>query len=293
MQENAKPMQKKMIEMTKEIVLEKIKTAELLSEISNRGFISTKRDLIMDRTYKFPRKYKPYKIGIVSDCHLGSQYQQISLLHEAYDIMLTQGVKDVLFCGDMLEGSGKMHRDQMYEMFIVGSDKLCEYAIKHYPAREGMTTHCISGNHDLSIYNASGEDPIKRICEARSDLNYLGAWNATIEIGRLKYQLLHPDGGNAYARSYKQQKAIEQLPSGKKPNIQLIGHYHSQSVLPNYRGVFSIQLPCFQTQTPYLKRKSLNPEIGFVILEITPNAKGVDSIKAEFIPFHEPIDGDF
>ncbi|HAW58938.1 MAG TPA: hypothetical protein DCX03_08000 [Bacteroidales bacterium] len=147
--------------------------------------------------------------------------------------------------------------------------------------------------HDLSIYNASGEDPIKRICEARSDLNYLGAWNATIEIGRLKYQLLHPDGGNAYARSYKQQKAIEQLPSGKKPNIQLIGHYHSQSVLPNYRGVFSIQLPCFQTQTPYLKRKSLNPEIGFVILEVTPNAKGIDSIKAEFIPFHEPIEGDF
>lgn len=130
----------------KETNLEKIKTAELLSEISNRGFISTKRDLVMDRTYKFPRKFKPYKIGVVSDCHLGSQYQQISLLHEAYDRMSIEGIQNVFFCGDMLEGSGKMHRDQMYEMFIVGSDKLSDYAVKHYPKRDGMTTHCISGN---------------------------------------------------------------------------------------------------------------------------------------------------
>lgn len=277
----------------KETNLEKIKTAELLSEISNRGFISTKRDLVMDRTYKFPRKFKPYKIGVVSDCHLGSQYQQISLLHEAYDRMSIDGIQNVFFCGDMLEGSGKMHRDQMYEMFIVGSDKLSDYAVKHYPKRNGMTTHCISGNHDLSIYNASGEDPVARICKERDDLNYLGAWNATIELGKLKYQLLHPDGGNAYARSYKQQKILEQLPAGKKPNVQLIGHYHSQSVLPNYRGVFSMQLPCFQAQTPYLKRKGLNPEIGFIILEVTPNSKGIDKVKAEFIPFYEPIEGDF
>jgi len=279
--------------MIKEINLEKVNTAQLLSEISNRGFISTKRELIMDRTYKFPRKYKSYKVGIVSDCHLGSQYQHITLQHKAYDIMSDDGVKNVFFCGDMIDGSGRMHRDQMYEMFIVGSDKLCKYAIEHYPKRDNMKTHCISGNHDLSIYNESGEDPVKRICESRDDLNYLGAWNATIEIGKLKFQLLHPDGGNAYARSYKQQKIIEQLPSGKKPNIQLIGHYHSQNVLPNYRGVFSIQLPCFQAQTPYLKRKGLNPEVGFVILEITPNSKGIDSIKTEFITFYEPIEGDF
>ena len=147
-----------------------------------------------------------------------------------------------------------MHRDQMYEMFIVGSDKLSDYAVKHYPKRDGMTTHCISGNHDLSIYNASGEDPIKRICEAKRP-NYLGAWNATIEIGRLKYQATHPDGGNAYARSYKQQK-IEQLPGRQKPNIQLIGHYHSQSVLPKLSwGILNYKLPCFQSQTPYLKGK--------------------------------------
>ena len=40
----------------KETNLEKIKTAELLSEISNRGFISTKRDLVNGQNLQVSKK---------------------------------------------------------------------------------------------------------------------------------------------------------------------------------------------------------------------------------------------
>ena len=47
--------------------LEKAKLEELLNEVSRRGFISTKREQIVDHTYRLPRRLKPYKIGLISD----------------------------------------------------------------------------------------------------------------------------------------------------------------------------------------------------------------------------------
>lgn len=272
--------------------LEKEKLADLLEEVSRRGFISTKRELNVDRTYKFPRRLKPFKIGVISDTHFGSVQQQISLTHSAYEIFSEEGVSMVLHCGDIFEG-WKMHKDQLYEVFLVGGDKAINYAIKNYPKIEGIKTHIIMGNHDASIFNDVGIDPVAALCDKRDDLNYLGAFNATIEIGKIKIQLMHPDGGNAYARSYKMQKIIEQMSSSKKPNILLMGHFHTASILPQYRNVYGIQLPCMQDQTAYLKRKGLNPDIGIVILDITPDTKGIAKLKVEYIPFYEPLAGDY
>jgi len=56
----------------------------------------------------------------------------------------------VLHCGDIFEG-WKMHRDQLYEVFLVGGDKTINYVIKNYPKIEGIKTHIIMGNHDASI----------------------------------------------------------------------------------------------------------------------------------------------
>jgi len=291
-----KPMKRSTLKTKEGIAmteLQKLKTPELLEEVSRRGFISQKRELNIDRTYKWAARKKPFKIGVVSDCHLCSQYQQITLLHEAYKIFKAQGIRDVLHCGDLFEGSGKMHRDQLYEMFLIGGDKCVDYAVKNYPQVEGTKTHIIMGNHDASIFNDSGIDPIARFAEQRKDIDYLGAFSATIEIGKIKIQLMHPDGGVAYARSYKQQKIIEQLATEKKPHILLIGHYHITNILPQYRNVYSILLPCFQIQTPYLRRKGLNPDVGAVILEITPDAKGLFSIKVENLMFYQPIEGDY
>lgn len=96
-----------------------------------------------------------------------------------------------------------------------------------------------------------------------------------------------------YARSYRMQKIIEQFPPEKKPHILLLGHYHVECHLPTYRNVAGFQLPCFQTQTNYLMAKGLFPEIGFLILEITPSVKGIFKYKTDWYPFYIPIKNDY
>ena len=278
---------------TKKLKVERIKLNILLGEVSRRGFISTRKELLMDRTYKFARKLKPFKIGIVSDTHIGSTCQQITLLHEAYKIMKAEGVSKVFHAGDMIEGNGKLFRGQVYEMFLHGADTMVDYTIKYYPKIDGMTTYVIGGSHDYSFYRDEGTDVLKAISEKREDIEYLGMFGAYMKFGKILIYVMHGSGGVAYARSYKMQKIIEQIPPEKKPHILLLGHYHVQCHLPTYRNVAGFQLPCFQTQTNYLMAKGLFPEIGFLILKIIPSVKGIFKYDTQWYPFYVPIARDY
>jgi len=104
---------------------------------------------------------------------------------------------------------------------------------------------------------------------------------------------MHPDGGTPYARSYRLQKIIEQLSPENKPNILVAGHLHIEAILPMYRNVLGIQLPCFQAQTPYLARKGLYPELGAWILEFGVDDKGMTDVLYKHIPFYIPIKNDY
>jgi hypothetical protein len=125
--------------------LKKAKISELLEEVSQRGFISTKRDILTDRKYKFPRRYKAFKLGIISDTHYASMWQQPTLCHEAYKIFKEEGITDVLHAGDISDGMD-MHKSHPYELFIHGADATANYIIENYPKIEGITTHLIGGN---------------------------------------------------------------------------------------------------------------------------------------------------
>ena len=97
-------------------------------------------------------KSRTYKFGVVSDTHLNSKEQQLTHLNRMYDLFAAEGVSDVYHAGDITAGEG-MFTGQVYEIFNVGFDNQADYVIKHYPKREGITTHFITGNHDLSYYN--------------------------------------------------------------------------------------------------------------------------------------------
>lgn len=177
--------------------LEKLKLNELLEEVQKRGFISTRKELIIDRKYKFSRKLRPFKIGIVADTHIGSTCQQITFLHKAYEMMKEQGIKKVLHAGDMVEGNGKQFKGQMYEMFLHGADAMIDYTIKSYPLIKGITTYIIGGSHDYSFYKEDGTDVLKRIADKRPDIKYLGMFGAYLQIGRILIYLMHGSGGVA------------------------------------------------------------------------------------------------
>ncbi len=67
--------------------------------------------------------------------------------------------------------------------------------------------------------------------------------------------------------------------------------------MPMYRNVMVIQMPCFEAQTPYLKRKGLYPEVGGVVIEMVVDDEGekvgLASFKVEFVPFYVPIEKDY
>lgn len=279
-----------------DVELKKEKEENLLNELSNRGWVSTKtRDYKQDLTYEI-KLGKREKIAAISCSHFGSQYQQITHLKSFYKLCKKRGITKILSAGDFTDGNGKTYRGQSFEMFVHGADNQARYVVENYPKEKGITTYAIGGNHDYSFYKSGGYDVMKTISEHRKDIKYLGMFGAYIKVGNLSkcIYLMHKIGGVAYARSYHLQRIISEMSPQMKPNILLVGGDHVSNYLPSFRNVQGILLPCFQAQTPnYMKPKGIYPDIAGVILEFTYNNKGLTSFKPEWIFFFEPIEGDF
>lgn len=273
--------------------LQKIQEKHLLKEINKRGFMTIKKEISQDVEYDFPEETGSFQIGVVSDTHLGSCYQQLTFLKHFYKECQKLGITKILHAGDMIEGNGKLYRGQMYEMFLHGASNQLRYIIKNYPKYEGVETYVIGGSHDYSFYKESGYDILEEISKKRKDIKYLGMFGAYLNIGQLKFYLMHGSGGVAYARSYKLQKIIEQLAPEAKPHILLLGHYHTPCHLPMYRNVEGFQLGCFQSQTPYLRSKAQYPAIGGIILTVHQDEKGLQKIDICWKYYYEVIEHDY
>lgn len=237
-----------------------------------------------DKTISIKTKSKVIRFGVVSDTHLGSNYQQIAHLRTTYKFFKESGAEFVLHCGDLTDGE-KIYRGQDYETFIIGADKAIDYAVKNYP--NSLPTYVISGNHDASWFLRAGIDVVKEICEKRKDLIYLGQMGAYININNVKVYMLHGMGSPAYAISYKSQKLVEGFSSENKPHMLLVGHFHSNFVA-FIRNIFVCHPGSFQSQTPMLRRLAIFPVIGGYLVEIETNKTGFVRFKYEFLPCFNP-----
>src|SRR5271169_255239 len=215
-----------------------------------------------------------YRCGIVSDTHFCSTEEKINQLHTFYEICRQHDIKDVVHAGDLVAGWG-IYKGQENEVHTFGFDAQAAYVIKHYPKVEGITTHFITGNHDLSWWTRSGIDIGTQVSRERPDMNYLGQYVGDIvdkEHG-IRIRLIHPHGGMPYAISYRGQKLCEQIPSGKSPDILIVGHLHITGYFP-YRNTQLFQAGAFEGQTSLLKRMGVYPQIGGWTLKIHLSEKG-------------------
>lgn len=265
--------------------------------LQREGFFITKDAQQQDYSFKpdiEPFKGDVFKFGVVADMQIGSRYQQLTHLHSFYKYCQSLNIRDILNGGDLCDGQ-KMYKGHEYELFLHGFDAQVEYCENHYPEYSDITTYFIGGNHDESHYKLGGMDVCKHISEKRKDMKNLGYHGAYIDMGGIHnlIYLHHGAGGVAYARSYKTQRLIEQLSPDQKPFILFDGHYHVSSHLPMYRNVHAWQLPCFQSQTPYLKAKGLYPELMGLILEVTISDGKPVKYKIEEVPFYVPVKEDF
>jgi len=220
---------------------------------------------------------KTYKFAAIGDTHLCSNHEMLDELKTFYEICKKEGVTDVYHCGDIVAGQ-KIFRGQEHQVHTFGAENQVDYFVKNYPKVDGITTHFITGNHDYIYYKIAGVDIGHMVEERREDMVYLGPFQADVMWKGIKLiRLMHPDGGLSYARSYKLQKIIEQIPSGEKPRILLAGHYHV-SIFMDYRNILSYLVGAFEGQSPYLLRKGISPVIGGWIIKVKMAEDDKDSI---------------
>jgi len=232
---------------------------------------------------------EPIRFGLVSDTHLGSLFANTDLLDFAYDYFAEEGITQVYHSGDILAGE-HMYRGQEYELAYIGADTQILNCIEHYPRREGIITHFITGNHDHSYWKRAGISVGEKIEAQRSDMIYLGMDEADVILesggNSIVLRLFHPAKGTAYAISYQIQKFIESLSGGHKPNIACIGHYHKTEYL-FYRNIHAFQSGCVEHQTPFMRGRNIAAMMGFWIIEVVINSTGIISCKGEFFPCYD------
>jgi predicted phosphodiesterase len=270
---------------------------DLVRELSGRGYTVAKATRVSEirRELDVSRLLDGewIRMGVVSDTHLCSRFQQLTALHEAYAVFEAEGIGDVLHAGDISDGQN-VYPGHTFEIAVHGADAQADYIVENYPKVEGVETHFISGNHDEDHWKRSGFDIGRHIARERPDMEYLGTSGATVSVGGIDIYLWHGAGGVAYARSYKIQRRIEQFSPQEKPRVLLVGHWHCQCVLPMYRNVFAIQLGCLQAQTTFEKRLGLYPEVTYGILDILPDdVGGIARVRFESFPVFVPTPNDY
>jgi len=233
---------------------------------------------------------KSFRFIACGDTQFGSRFDRHDLVNLLFGVAEREGIRHILHAGDFHDGM-KVYRGQEFEQDHIGADQQLAHSLEIWPKRKGIETYFIGGNHDYAFFKHANFDICKALAAQRPDCHLLGQDQGilTVRVGStdLRIGLWHPDGGTAYALSYKPQKLIEALPGGEKPHVLLIGHFHKAEFLPSYRNVAAFQVGCLQSQTPFMRRRGLAAHLGFWIIELHSNEAGLARVKGEFIPAFE------
>lgn len=234
--------------------------------------------------------------GVCSDLHFGSRYHLSAQLSDFVRIAYERGVQTMLVPGDVLEGC---YRHAQWELTHHGFHDQANYCAETLPEHPGLTYHFISGNHDQTFSDAGGMSVGHALVEVfrsrgRHDLIFHGDRGARVALKQreqdrgLVVDMWHPLKGPAYALSYKLQKYVEGLPSGRKCDAVFAGHWH-QSVYFNTRGVHAFSSGTFQGGGgPYGKALGGAPSIGGWIVEYAQTSDGtVRKLAPEWISYFE------
>lgn len=234
-------------------------------------------------------------IGLIGDTHLCSTKSREKEIASTYDVFASEGITDVYHAGNIVDGY--IPRLNGGEVICTSIDDQTQYVIDHYPKRSGITTRFITGDDHEGWWQKEGFNfgkhlELMAIDQHRTDLVYIGHVESDVALigkgGTAILRIQHPGGGSSYARSYTQQKTIEAMEGGEKPDILVQGHYHVSNFMQD-RNVFVISLPGFQDQTMFARKKRLRMEIGGAILKFkqSPFDGTITRCSVEFIRYFD------
>jgi hypothetical protein len=147
----------------------KLTDQELLEELQARGYLAHKpAPAVKPVEFDLGRlRGDRVRIGVISDTHFGSKFQQPSLLVEHLRYMKRRKVDVVMVGGDVTDGSTKMHPGFEYELWAHGSDAQVQAAadvLVPEAQRLKVPWFFIGGNHDFSHWKSAGVDVIAQLC---------------------------------------------------------------------------------------------------------------------------------
>ncbi|MEG1015792.1 MAG: metallophosphoesterase family protein [Bacilli bacterium] len=184
------------------------------------------------------------KICFISDTHLCTTFERLDILNYIYEKCEYLGIKNVFFCGDLVDGTDINSRKNYHQAPYLIEDSFSgqlQYVDEHFPYFSGLT-YMINGNHDLRWKHEVNRNIIEELSLIRNDIVYLGDDRAIANINGIRIFMAH-----------QLRKELNNLPN----NIDIIqgGHLHSS------RYYEYNQIPCFQTAAlinfpPYLQRST-------------------------------------
>lgn len=233
-----------------------------------------------------------YKFGALGDTHLGSNYENLDALHDAYRIFQEEGVVAAFHTGNYIEGEARFNKDDIH---VHGLDNQARYFVEQYPVAS-FPTYYISGDDHEGWYGQRegidvgerAEDLARRA--GRNDLIYLGYMEYTFPLFDWNeselIRILHPGGGSSQAVSWTSQKIASSIEDEDwKPRILLCGHYHKAEFLPSYKGMTILQTGTFQEQSPFMRKKNLRADLGAWIITVKVEDGKITRIGGDYLSY--------
>lgn len=258
-----------------------------LLDIIGGNIVKLKKPSPQEDIYEVKHNLERLKLLLISDTHLCSKFDRLDILRYLYDKAEDNGVKHILHSGDFTDGKSN-RPEHVYELRECSYEGQIDYCVDKYPTYSGKT-YVISGNHDDWWYKSNGSEILKPISARRDDIVYLGPDVADMRIGKLKIRLFHGKGGIAYAKSYKLQKYLENIPSEERPHILQMGHIH-QAFYYNQDKTHCFQTSCLEDQTPYCRGLGLSNDksVWWVDIMFDDNGK-IQSVTPKLETFDKKL----
>lgn len=250
------------------------------------------QDLLTQKTYPVMQirtgSKREFSFGISSDLHYCDKACAVDEIADFYDQCSKAGCEFMVNAGDITAGNN-VYKGQYNDLAVFGYSDQLNYIEKTLPKlANGGKTYLISGNHDLSFKQNNGAHFISALSERRPDLVDCGDYDGSIEVNGIKIGLHHGGGGNAYAISYKLQKAIELIGSDQKPQIYVLGHYHA-SLYTFMRNIHCFLPGCFQKPNDLSVRFNLPNTIGGWIVHLVidnDRQNTISKIVTEYVAYY-------
>lgn len=265
---------------------------EIMQYLRERGI---SKDAIDDLL--IPKKYSPriignknireFKLGIIADTHLCDKACALDELHDFYEYCSESGVQDIINAGDVVAGI-RVYRGQEFDLVAHGFKDQLDYAVKYYPKIDGITTHVVSGNHDMSFKVRAGVNFVEALSKEREDVKWIGDYDADIVVNGVRIKAGHGDHGTPYSVSYRLQKRLEKMGT-PLPQIYILGHYHTALTMM-YQNVHAYLPGCWQKPNDFSIRKGLPNMIGGYIAHIkveNDENNTIKSIKNELVAYYD------